>query len=73
MIRRIHEATISLVSLDRQMVGRLMRTTAKGASLHCNARDFYYPLPKPKAERPPEWDMHIRDWADREIGFSFKG
>ena len=26
MVRRIHEATISLVSLDRQMVGRLMRT-----------------------------------------------
>ena len=26
MVRRIHDATISLVSLDRQMVGRLMRT-----------------------------------------------
>ena len=50
----------------------LMRTTAKGATLHCYARDFYYPLPKPRAERPAEWDMHVRDWADREIGFSFE-
>ena len=45
---------------------------AKGATLLCNARDFYYPLPKPKAERPAEWDMHVRDWAGRTIGFSFE-
>ena len=50
----------------------LMRTTAKGATLHCNARDHYYPLPLPKAKRPVEWDLHVRDWADREIGFSFE-
>jgi hypothetical protein len=71
--RMLREVGIPTLGFEWDVGWGLMRTTAQGASLHCNARDFYYPLPKPKAERPPEWDMHIRDWADREIGFSFKG
>ena len=70
--RMLREVGIPTLGFEWDVGWGLMRTTAKGASLHCNACDFYYPLPKPKAERPPEWDMHIRDWADREIGFSFE-
>ena len=70
--RMLREVGIPTLGFEWDVGWGLMRTTAKGASLHCNARDFYYPLPKPKSERPAEWDMHIRDWADREIGFSFE-
>ena len=70
--RMLREVGIPTLGFEWDVGWGLMRTTARGASLHCNARDFYYPLPKPKSERPAEWDMHIRDWADREIGFSFE-
>ena len=70
--RMLREVGIPTLGFEWDVGWGLMRTTAKGAVLHCYARDFYYPLPKPKAERPAEWDMHVRDWADREIGFSFE-
>ena len=36
-IRRIHDATISLVSLDRQMTGRLVRTAEGRATVRVQA------------------------------------
>ncbi|MBQ7191074.1 MAG: metallophosphoesterase [Kiritimatiellae bacterium] len=69
--RMLREVGIPTLGFEWDVGWGLMRTTAKGATLFCNARDFYYPLPKPKAERPAEWDMHVRDWADRSLSFSF--
>jgi len=70
--RMLREVGIPTLGFEWDVGWGLMRTTAKGATLHCNARDHYYPLPLPKAKRPVEWDLHVRDWADREIGFSFE-
>jgi hypothetical protein len=70
--RMLREVGIPTLGFEWDVGWGLLRTTAKGATLICNARDFYYPLPKPKAERPAEWDMHVRDWAGRMIGFSFE-
>ncbi len=65
--------TVGLPTLGFEMdVGwALLKTGASAASLVCNARDFYYPLPRPKPERPPEWDAHVRDWAGRSIHFAY--
>ena len=49
----------------------LIRTTPSGATLHCYNRDFYFPVVKEGKDRPASWDGHVRDWADREIDFSF--
>ena len=70
--RMLREVGIPTLGFEWDVGWGLMRTTAKGATLLCNARDFYYPLPVPKAKRPAEWDMHVRDWAGRTIGFSFE-
>ena len=70
--RMLREVGIPTLGFEWDVGWGLLRTTAKGATLICNARDFYYPLPKPKSERPAEWDMHVRDWAGRTIGFSFE-
>ena len=51
-------------------------TASKGARdpfaavLECKARDHYFPVKRPAAERSASWDIFVRDWADREIGFS---
>jgi len=49
----------------------VLRTTPSGATLHCYNRDFYFPVVKKGKDRPASWDGHVRDWADREIDFSF--
>ena len=49
----------------------LIRTMPTGAMLHCYNRDFYFPVKKEGKDRPASWDGHVRDWADREIEFSF--
>ena len=38
--------------------------------LECKARDHYFPVKRPAAERSASWDLFVRDWAEREIGFS---
>ena len=70
--RMLREVGFPTLGFEWDVGWGLMRTTAKGATLLCNARDFYYPLPVPKEKRPAEWDMHVRDWDGREIGFSFE-
>ena len=70
--RMLRSVGIPTLGFEWDVGWGLLRTTAKGATLHCNARDFYYPLPVPKPKRPAEWDMHVRDWAGRTIGFSFE-
>ena len=70
--RMLRQVGIPTLGFEWDVGWGLLRTTAKGATLLCNARDFYYPLPKPKSERPAEWDMHVRDWTGRTIGFSFE-
>ena len=49
----------------------LFRTTPSCATLHCYNRDFYFPVVKEGKNRPASWDGHVRDWADREIDFTF--
>ncbi len=46
MVRRIHEATISLVSLDRQMVGRLASTVVPDF-MYLEYRSLYLELRQP--------------------------
>ena len=71
--RMLRSVGIPTLGFEWDVGWGLLRTTREGAVLECNARDFYYPLPKPKAERPPEWDMHVRDWSGRKLEFSFRG
>ena len=49
----------------------VIRTAPMGATLRCYNRDFYFPVKKEGKNRPASWDGHVRDWADREIDFSF--
>lgn len=51
----------------------LMRTGPGGATAECRARDHYYPLPRPAASRPAEWDAHVNDWTRRTVSFAFPG
>jgi len=70
--RMMRVVSIPTLGFEMDVGWGLMRTTEKGASLLCNARDHYYPLPLPKERRPAEWDIYVHDWAGREIGFSFE-
>ena len=56
--------------LDFDVGWGLIRTTPSKAVLECKARDHYFPVKRPAAERSASWDIFVRDWADREIGFS---
>ena len=59
------------VGLNMDVGFGVFRTTPSGATLHCHNRDFYFPVVKTGKDRPASWDGHVRDWADREIDFSF--
>ena len=56
--------------LDFDVGWGLIRTSPSKAVLECRARDHYFPMKIPAAERPPQWDMFVRDWAGREISFA---
>lgn len=56
--------------LDTDVGWGLFRTSSQNAVLECKARDFYFPKMLPAAERPPQWDCYVLDWADRKIGFA---
>lgn len=59
------------LGLDRDVGWGLIRTTPEKAILECKARDFYFPVKRPAAERPPSWDAFVRDWDGRRITFEF--
>ena len=56
--------------LDHDIGWGLIRTSPSNAILKCKAHDHYFPEKRPAAVRPPQWDMFVRDWSDREIGFA---
>ncbi len=56
--------------LDHDVGWGLIHTSPGKAVLECRARDFYFPMKRPQSERPPQWDMFVRDWAGRKISFS---
>ena len=58
------------LGLDFDVGWGLIRTSPSKAVLECRARDHYFPVKKPAAERPPQWDLFVRDWAGREISFA---
>ena len=47
--RMLREVGFPTLGFEWDVGWGLIRTTAKGATLLCNARDFYYPRPVPKA------------------------
>ena len=57
--------------LDFDIGWGLMRTSPQMAVLECKARDHYFPVKRPAADRPASWNGFIRDWADRKINFIF--
>ena len=57
--------------LDHDVGWGLIRTTPERAVLHCHARDHYFPLKRPAAERPASWDAFVTDWDGRRITFEF--
>ena len=59
------------LGLDFDVGWGLIRTSPSKAVLECRARDHYFPMKKPAAARPPQWDLFVRDWAGREISFAF--
>jgi hypothetical protein len=58
------------LGLDFDVGWGLIRTSPSKAVLECRARDHYFPVKKPAAERPQQWDLFVRDWAGREISFA---
>ena len=56
--------------LDFDVGWGLIRTSPSKAVLECRARDHYFPMKVSAAERSPQWDMFVRDWAGREISFA---
>ena len=57
--------------LDHDVGWGLIRTTPERAVLHCHARDHYFPMRRPAAERPASWDAFVADWDGRRITFEF--
>jgi hypothetical protein len=57
--------------LDHDVGWGLIRTTPERAVLHCHARDHYFPLKRPAAERPASWGAFVTDWDGRRITFEF--
>ena len=58
------------LGLDFDVGWGLIRTSPSKAVLECRARDHYFPMKRPAAARPPQWDLFVRDWAGREISFA---
>ena len=59
------------LGLDFDVGWGLFRTLPDRAVLECKARDFYFPMKVPVAERPVSWDGFVRDWDGRKISFEF--
>ena len=57
--------------LDHDVGWGLIRTTPERAVLHCHARDHYFPIKRPAAERPASWNAFVTDWDGRRITFEF--
>lgn len=69
--RTIRMMSFPSFGLDLDVGWGIIRTSPAKAVLECRACDHFFPAKIPAAKRPAQWDLFVRDWAGRKIGFAF--
>lgn len=70
--RVMRSVGIGSFGIDRDVGYAIIDMTPEVATLKIIARDYYFPVKKPQAERPPLWDELVRDHLGRKVVFPLR-